>query len=100
MNRQPIVNRALVVAGLGLVYAILAHFGITLPPGIREAVEAFALAAAPLAVAYWSRRHTTPTKDPRDASGTPLAPVKSIADLRRYVAGGREAERYAARHRL
>ncbi|MFI7069540.1 hypothetical protein [Micromonospora sediminicola] len=80
MNRQPIVNRALILAGLALVYAILAHFGITLPPEIKGRVEDFATIALPLALAYWASRHTTPVSDPRDANGSPLVPAEAADD--------------------
>ncbi len=73
--RQPILTRALILAALGVVWAVLAHYAAPVPPTIREAVDAFALAGVPLALAYWARRHTTPTADPRDAQGTPLVPA-------------------------
>lgn len=77
MNRQPIVNRALILAGLALAYVALARFGVEVPPDVKGAVEDFALVAAPLALAYWSRRHTTPAKDPQDANGSPLVPAEA-----------------------
>ncbi|SCL32971.1 hypothetical protein GA0070616_4602 [Micromonospora nigra] len=74
MSRHPILSRALIVSGVVLVLAILAHFGIVLPPEIAERVEEFAIVAGPVAVAWWAARRTTPISDPRDADGTPLVP--------------------------
>ncbi|MEU4568654.1 hypothetical protein [Micromonospora sp. NPDC023956] len=80
MTRQPILTRALIVSALGLVYAVLAHFGVELPPEIKDRFEEFAVVAAPLAVAYWSRRHTTPVADPRAEDGRPLEPTPASPD--------------------
>lgn len=77
MNRQPILNRALVLAALAVVYALLKRAGVEVPPDLRGPVEDFALIAVPLAVAFWGRRHTTPTKDPQDANGSPLVPAEA-----------------------
>ncbi|MFD6638337.1 hypothetical protein ACFWDN_21250 [Micromonospora chalcea] len=77
MTRQPLANRALIVAGLALLYVALARFGVTVPTDVRGAVEDFALIAVPLAVAYWGRRHVTPVADPRDANGSPLVPAEA-----------------------
>ncbi|RLK22650.1 hypothetical protein DER29_0488 [Micromonospora sp. M71_S20] len=79
MNRQPLMNRALIVAALALAYVGLSRFGVEVPPDVKDAVEDFALIAVPLAVAYWGRRHVTPSADPQDANGTPLVPAEAAA---------------------
>ncbi|MDG4792710.1 hypothetical protein [Micromonospora sp. WMMD1082] len=80
MSRQPLLTRAAIIAGLGLLYATLAHFGVILPPAIADAVEPFALAVIPIALAYWGRGHVTPVADPRDADGSPLVPAVAPGD--------------------
>ncbi|OZV74759.1 hypothetical protein CA850_29725 [Micromonospora echinospora] len=96
------MNRALITSGLALVYVILARFGIEVPPDVRAAVADFALVAAPLAVAYWSLRHTTPAADPQDANGSPLVPAEAAGHAADGGAGAGsyspEADEHTPRH--
>ncbi|MDG4801733.1 hypothetical protein [Micromonospora sp. WMMD980] len=79
MNRQPIVNRAAIVSVVTAIVAILASFGVAVPDDVRLAVVELVAIAAPFAVAYWARRHTTPVDDPQDANGSPLVPAEAAA---------------------
>lgn len=74
MTRQPVVNRAFIVAALGLVVAALGKAGVVVPRDVADDLIEVAVVVAPLALAYWARRHVTPVKDPRDADGNPLTP--------------------------
>lgn len=80
MSRQPLANRALILAGLALAYVALARLGVEVPADVKGAVEDFALIAVPVALAYWGRRHVTPVSDPRDANGSPLVPAEAAGD--------------------
>ncbi|GAA2843945.1 hypothetical protein Acy02nite_68550 [Actinoplanes cyaneus] len=79
MSRQPVVSRAAIVAAVGLIVALLSHFGIAIPEDIREGVIEVLAVAAPLVAAYWARGHVTPTADPRAEDGTPLVPASTTA---------------------
>lgn len=74
MTRQPVVNRAFIVAALGLVVAALGKAGVVVPRDVADDLIEVAVVVAPLALAYWARRHVTPVKDPRDTDGNPLTP--------------------------
>ncbi|RKN22060.1 hypothetical protein D7147_04805 [Micromonospora musae] len=87
MNRQPIVNRAAIVSGVGAVVAVLAIFGLDVPEAVQEAVVGVLAIVAPFAVAYWSQRHTTPLPDPQDANGVAPGPGGS------HWSGGRRRRR-------
>ena len=93
VERQPVVNRAFVVAAVALVVAVLAKAGVVVPKDVAGNLVEVAAVLAPIAVAYWARRHVTPVKDPRDATGNPLAPVADGAEVGRQVANGAEAYR-------
>lgn len=78
MRPQPVLNRAAVVAVVGLVVAILRQAGVIVSPEVADlAVEAVAI-LGPLAVAWWSQRHVTPVDDPRDAAGRPLVTLPPV----------------------
>lgn len=81
MSRQPIVTRAAIVAAVALTVAILGRFGVVVPPDTATHIVELLAVAAPFALAYWARRHTTPLTDPRDANGRPLVPVETASDL-------------------
>lgn len=72
MERQPVVNRAFIVATVGLLVAALGKAGVVVPEDVAANLVEVAAVLAPIAVAYWARRHVTPVKDPRDADGEPL----------------------------
>jgi hypothetical protein len=72
MQRQPVVNRAFIVAAIALVVAALAKAGVVIPADISTNLVEVGAVLAPLAVAYWARRHVTPVNDPRAGDGTPL----------------------------
>ena len=74
MERQPVVNRAFIVAAVALVVAALGKAGVVVPRDVAGNLVEVAAVLAPLAVASWARRHVTPVKDPRDADGNPLTP--------------------------
>lgn len=74
MERQPVVNRAFIVASVALVVAALGKAGVVVPRDVADDLIEVAVVVAPLALAYWARRHVTPVKDPRDADGNPLTP--------------------------
>lgn len=75
MERQPVVNRAFIVAAVALVVAALGKAGVVVPEDVAGNLIEVAAVLAPLAVAYWARRHVTPVKDPRNADGAPLVPA-------------------------
>lgn len=75
MNRNPLVNRAVVVAVVALGVVLLRHAGVVVPADVHEAVIEAVAVAAPIVAALWARRKVTPTADPRAEDGTPLAPV-------------------------
>lgn len=85
--RQPILTRALVVAVIALGAAILGRYGVTIPPDIRVPLAEVVAVAAPIALALWARRHTTPLADPRDATGRPLI-VADTATEQAFPDGG------------
>jgi hypothetical protein len=72
MQRQPVVSRAFIVAAIALVVAALAKAGVVVPANISDNLVEVAAVLAPLALAYWARRHVTPVDDPRAGDGTPL----------------------------
>ena len=74
MERQPVVNRAFIVAAVGLAVAALAKAGVVVPKDVATNLVEVAAVLAPIALAYWARRHVTPVKDPRDADGNQLTP--------------------------
>ena len=74
MERQPVVNRAFIVAAVGLTAAALAKAGVVVPKDVATNIVEVAAVLAPIALAYWARRHVTPVKDPRDAAGNQLTP--------------------------
>lgn len=75
MSREPIVKRAFVMAAVGLAVALLGRFGVVVPPVVANNLIEVGAVVAPLAFAWWVRRHTTATKDPRANDGTPLVPA-------------------------
>lgn len=77
MERQPVVNRAFIVAAVALVAAALGKAGVVIPKDVAGNLVEVAAVLAPLAVAYWARRHVTPVKDPKDAHGTALVPDRA-----------------------
>lgn len=77
MERQPVVNRAFIIAAVALVVAALGKAGVVVPRDVAANLVEVAAVLAPLAVAYWARRHVTPVKDPRDNAGNPLTPDAS-----------------------
>jgi hypothetical protein len=72
MQRQPVVRRAFVVASIALVVAALSKAGVVVPADVSGNLVEVVAVLAPLAVAYWARRHVTPVNDPRAGDGTPL----------------------------
>lgn len=74
MQRQPVVNRAFIVAAVALVVAALGKAGVMVPKDVAGNLVEVAAVLAPIALAYWARRHVTPVKDPRDGDGNPLTP--------------------------
>jgi hypothetical protein len=75
LNRQPILNRAAVVAVVGVAVAALKHYGVVIPDAESGAVVDLVTVGGPLVLAVWAARHVTPVKDPKAADGTPLMPV-------------------------
>lgn len=79
-DREPLMTRAVAGAGMTLVVAILACFGIRVSQDTRDAILKIALLAAPLVpviTGLISRKHVTPNKDPKTSSGVPLVPAIS-----------------------
>lgn len=70
--RQPVVTRAFVVAAISLIVAALGQAGVVVPKDVADQLTEVLAVLAPLAVAYWARRHVTPVADPRDVDGAPL----------------------------
>ncbi len=76
--REPLFQRATLVAGVTAVCTLLAAFGVQVRPDLRDAaVEAVSIAAivVPFVTAWVARNHVTPISDPRGPDGTPLVPV-------------------------
>jgi hypothetical protein len=83
-NRYPILNRAAVVAVVGVAVAALRHYGVVIPDAESGAVVDLVTVGGPLVLAVWAARHVTPVADPKTAQLVPLvpatpAPVKATA---------------------
>lgn len=54
---EPLTSRALVVAVVGAVLALLVAFGVPISDDQRQAVLGVVLVVAPLVLAWWARNH-------------------------------------------
>lgn len=59
--REPLLNRGLIVALASAAIGIAVAAGVPIPDALREAILYAVGVAAPLALAWWARRHVTPT---------------------------------------
>lgn len=81
--REPLLNRAVVTALVGLAVAL----GL-ITTDIGDQLVVVLVAVLPLVTGVWARRVVTPLSDPRNAGGVPLVPA--VVDL--VLPGEREDE--------
>lgn len=75
--REPLFQKATLVAGVTAVCTVLGALGIQVRPELRDAVIGLTPLVAivvPFVTALAARKHVTPVSDPRDRDGTPLVP--------------------------
>lgn len=77
MNREPLVNAALVVAIVAAGLQVLVAFGLGLTDVQVQSIMGFVTVIAPLAVAALARSKVTPLSDPRDSDGVGLVRVNA-----------------------
>lgn len=65
MKREPLVNRASVVAAVTAVVGLLVAFGVPISAEEKAAVIGLVAVVAPIVVAAITRHKVTPTDDPR-----------------------------------
>lgn len=81
-TREPLFQKATIVAFATAVFTVLGAIGVQVRPEIRDAViQMLPLGAilVPFATAWAARKHVTPVADPRDHDGTPLARVDATS---------------------
>lgn len=80
MNRQPLINAALIVALAASALSVLVAFGLGLTPDQIQALMGFVTVAAPLLVALLAHKKVTPLSDPRNSDGEQLVAVDASAN--------------------
>ncbi len=79
LAREPLANRAGIVALVGLIVGALGLLGVHVTDAVSahlvDLLDAVLLVVSPLVVAWWARKHVTPVTDPQDAAGRPLVAI-------------------------
>lgn len=72
MSNEPLITIGGIIAIAASLIALLRAFGVPINSEQQQAIDQFLIAAGPIVVALWARRHVTPLANPKDATGTPL----------------------------
>ena len=73
MQNEPVITANGIVAFVSAVIVLAISFGAPITEAQKAAIIGVVVIVAPLAAAWYIRRHTTSLADPRDADGAPLS---------------------------